>query len=48
MEIATSMIFNTNFLKFIILHFYAFSKAIHFFLVFTYVLHNEANDRYYE
>ena len=39
-EKITRKIFNTNFSKFIILHFYIFITAM-FFLVLTYVLHND-------
>ena len=42
MEIITGTIFNTNFLKFITLHFYIFGKAMPF-LVLTDVLHSDSN-----
>ena len=39
-EVITGTIFNTNFLKFISLHFYIVSASILFF-VLTYVWHND-------
>ena len=40
-EIITCVTFNTNFLRFAIIHFYIVSTAI-YFLVLTYALYNDS------